>query len=263
MTEALAGCNTVCLSAKCPNIGECFGRRVATFMIGGSICTRSCRFCGVKHGHPDALDPDEPVRVAEAASRLALRFVVITSVARDDLEDGGAAHFAQTVYAVRERLPDAGIEVLIPDFSGSEDALRTVLDARPSILNHNIETVRRLTPKVRSKATYERSLQVLERAGRLIDIPTKSGMMLGLGETHEEVLETLSDLANVGCRMLTIGQYLQPRAGPQLPVSRYWTPEEFQDLKAAALSMGFAQVASGPLVRSSYMAEQMAKQALA
>lgn len=261
MTKALAGCNTVCLSAKCPNLADCFARGVATFMIGGSVCTRACRFCGVKHGRADPLDPHEPLRVADAASRLGLRFVVITSVARDDLEDGGAAHFAETVQAVRERLPDAGIEVLIPDFGGSQTALGTVLESRPGILNHNVETVRRLTPKVRSKATYQRSIGVLNLARRLApDIPTKSGLMLGLGETRAEVLEALGDLADVGCRMVTIGQYLQPRADREMAVGRYWTPAEFEELKEEALATGFSQVASGPFVRSSYMAEQMAQQ---
>jgi lipoic acid synthetase len=259
MAEALKGCNTVCLSAKCPNLGECFGRGVATFMIGGSVCTRACRFCGVRHGKPQPLDPTEPDKVAESVAKLKLKYVVVTGVARDDLMDGGAGHYAATVRAVRAMNPGTGIEVLIPDFGGSEDALRTVIDAGPTIVNHNVETVRRLTPSVRSKATYERSLGVLSASGRLaLGIPTKSGMMVGLGETREEVLETLKDIIAAGCRLVTIGQYLQPRAGHELPVSRYWSPEEFEDLREEARAMGFIGVAASPFVRSSYFAEQLA-----
>ena len=259
MVDALAGCNTVCLSAKCPNLGECFGRGVATFMIGGPICTRACRFCGVNHGVPAPLDEEEPQRVAESVKRLKLRFVVVTGVARDDLPDGGASHYAATVRAIRERTPSVRVEVLIPDFNGSEKALRTVFDAGPAILNHNLETVRRLTPKIRSKATYERSLGILDIAGKIAhEIPTKSGMMMGLGETREEVVQTLQDLLAVGCRLVTIGQYLQLRANRQVPVERYWTPEEFEEIRQTALSMGFKGVAAGPFVRSSYFAEEMA-----
>ncbi len=262
MTRALSGCNTVCLSAKCPNLGECFGRGTAAFMIGGPVCTRACRFCGVRHGRPDPLDPDEPENVAESAAKLGLRFVVVTGDARDDLEDGGASHYAAAIRAIHERIPDAGVEVLIPDFRGSRDALRTVLDARPSVLNHNLETVRRLTPKIRSVATYDRSLKVLEMSGEIAPgIPLKSGLMVGLGETREEILETLQDLLGVGCRLVTIGQYLQPRAGREIPVVRYWTPDEFDDIRHAALEMGFRGVASGPFVRSSYFAEELALKA--
>jgi len=260
MISKLAGCNTVCMSAKCPNLGECFTIGVATFMIGGRICTRACRFCGVRHGKPDPLDPEEPDKVAESVERLGLRYVVITSVARDDLEDGGASHFVAVISAIRRRKPEVGVEVLIPDFGGSETALRTLLEASPNVLNHNIETVRRLTPIVRSKATYDRSLELLERARRIAPgIPTKSGLMVGLGESFEEVIETLEDLRRVGCSMLTIGQYLQPRAHGEIPVARYWAPEEFEDLERAAYRMGFKKVAAGPFVRSSYLAEEMAK----
>jgi lipoic acid synthetase len=262
MTQALAGCNTVCLSAKCPNLGECFGRGVATFMIGGSICTRACRFCGVRHGKPNPLDPDEPHRVAESVRKLSLRFVVVTGVARDDLSDGGASHYAATVQAIHVISPGVGVEVLIPDFGGSETALRTVLDSRPAILNHNIETVRRLTPSIRSKATYECSLLVLMQSRKIApDIPAKSGMMVGLGETRDEVFETLRDLAGAGCELVTVGQYLQPRASAEVPVARYWTPEEFEEIRREALSIGFKGVASGPFVRSSYFAEELASKA--
>ncbi len=263
MRDKLAGCNTVCLSAKCPNLGECFGRGIATFMIGGTICTRACRFCGVGHGHPEPLDPGEPEKIAECAKRLGLRFVVVTGVARDDLGDGGAEHYAATVRAIHEIIPDAGIEVLIPDFNGSEPAIKTVLDSHPTILNHNLETVRRLTPSIRSKATYQRSLQVLDTSRRIApDIPTKSGLMFGLGESKNEVIEALGDLLDVGCKIVTIGQYLQPRAGKQLDVVRYWTPDEFENLRVIALEMGFRGVASGPFVRSSYFAEELAKKAV-
>ena len=260
MAEKLHGCSTVCLSAKCPNIGECFSRGVATFMIAGSICTRSCKFCGVKHGCPEPLDPDEPVRVAEAVRNLGLGFVVVTSVTRDDLPDGAASHYASTIRAIRDLNPETGIEILIPDFKGDSKCLKTILDSNPDILNHNIETVRRLTPIVRSNADYNRSLDVLRNAGELCpDIPTKSGIMVGLGEERDEVIATLSDLREAGCRMVTIGQYLQPRSGRELPVARYWTPDEFEAFKSEALAIGFEAVASGPFVRSSYFAEELSK----
>ncbi|MCX6646583.1 MAG: lipoyl synthase [bacterium] len=260
MSDKLRGCNTVCLSAKCPNIGECFSHGVATFMIGGSICTRSCKFCGVKHGQPEPLDPKEPQRVAEAVRNLGLAFVVITSVTRDDLPDGAASHYSSTVGAIRKINPATGIEVLIPDFGGDVNSLKIVLDSNPDILNHNIETIQRLTPIVRSKAEYDRSLGVLRNSFEIRpDIPTKSGMMIGLGEDRFEVIETLADLRKSGCRIVTIGQYLQPRSGQELPVSRYWTPAEFEEIKKEALGMGFDAVASGPFVRSSYFAEQLSK----
>ncbi len=262
MQSKLAGCNTVCLSAKCPNLGECFGRGVATFMIGGPTCTRACRFCGVGHGHPEPLDKDEPGKIAESVKALGLNFVVITGVARDDLDDGGAAHYADTVRAIHELTPSTGVEVLVPDFNGSAEALKTVLESGPSILNHNIETVRRLTPDVRSKATYERSLDVLRVSKSIApEVPVKSGLMVGFGETWEEVVETLEDLVNAGCELLTVGQYLQPRASAQLKVVNYWTPDQFDKLKEVALEMGFTGAASGPFVRSSYFAEEMALKA--
>lgn len=260
MAEKLRGNNTVCLSAKCPNMGECFARGVATFMIGGNICTRACRFCGIRHGRPLPIDPEEPAKVAESVNSLGLKFIVITGVARDDLSDGGASHYAATVRAVKENCPGTGVEVLIPDFRGSADDLKIVLDSKPDVLNHNIETVRRLTPRVRSKFTYERSLELLERAFNLSpEIPTKSGLMVGHGETFEEVIESLEDLIKVECMLLTIGQYLQPRARQELPVVRYWTPDEFDEIKKVAIDIGFRGVASGPFVRSSYFAEELAK----
>jgi lipoic acid synthetase len=260
MAEKLHGCNTVCLSAKCPNLGECFSNGIAAFMIGGSVCTRECKFCGIKHGSPEPLDPAEPYRVAESVRSLGLKFVVITSVTRDDLPDGAASHYASTVNAVRDLNPGTDIEILTPDFLGDGKSLRIVLDSHPAIFNHNIETVRRLTRLVRNKADYDRSLNVLRKAKEIRpDIPTKSGMMVGLGEEWDEVLETLSDLYNSGCEIVTVGQYLQPRSGRELPVSRYWTPDEFAAIKAEALKIGFRAVASGPFVRSSYFAEKLAK----
>ena len=249
--------HTVCQEAKCPNIWECFSRHTATFLIMGDRCTRQCRFCAVAHGPALPPDPDEPRRVAETVERMGLRYVVITSVTRDDLPDGGAAVFAQTIEAVRAKAPGAGIEVLIPDFQGNAAALQIVLSAGPDVLNHNIETVERLYGLVRPGADYRRSLQLLQRAAsddRALGI--KSGMMLGLGETTSEVHRALSDLLKAGCRMLTLGQYLQPSCR-HLPVVRYLPPDEFEDLKTAALQMGFEHVASGPFVRSSYHAREL------
>jgi len=259
MEELLADLrlHTVCQSARCPNVGECFGRGTATFMILGDVCTRNCRFCAVEKGRPSPVDPDEPQRVAEAAVRLGLRHVVVTSVTRDDLPDGGAAQFAATVRAVRERLPESTIEVLIPDFGGSLAALAQVIASGPQVINHNLETVPRLYPRVRPRADYHRSLGVLEwvkrRAPHLL---TKSGLMLGLGETQQEVLAVMRDLRRVGCDLLTLGQYLQPTA-QQLPVTRYVPPEEFQWYKEQGERMGFRAVAAGPLVRSSYRADEV------
>jgi len=262
MTEKLRGCNTVCLSAKCPNLGECFSRGVATFMIGGLTCTRACRFCGVRHGKPEPLDPGEPEKVAASAKELGLKFVVVTGVARDDLDDGGAGHYAQTVREIHKTCPGIGVEVLIPDFNCSEESIRTVLEAGPSIMNHNIETVRRLTPSIRSRATYETSLKVLDISRSIAPgIPTKSGLMVGLGEEREEILEAFEDLLKAGCRLLTIGQYLQPRSDAQLAVVCYRTPGEFEEFREIALGMGFSGVASGPFVRSSYFAEELAHEA--
>jgi lipoic acid synthetase len=248
--------HTVCQEAKCPNIWECFSHRTATFLIMGDRCTRDCGFCSVAPGQPQPLDPGEPGRVAEAAARMGLSYVVVTSVTRDDLPDGGAGHFAATIRAIRELIPGAEIEVLIPDFKGDLDALHAVIAANPSVLNHNIETVPRLYPRVRPQADYRRSLELLERAAaRQAGLATKSGLMLGLGEEREEVLDTLQDLRRAGCRILTLGQYLQPSAA-HLPVVRYIAPQEFAALRREALAMGFSEAASGPFVRSSYHARE-------
>ncbi len=248
--------HTVCQEAKCPNIWECFSHRTATFLIMGGRCTRNCGFCAVAAGPPEPLDPGEPARVAEAAARMGLSYVVVTSVTRDDLADGGAAHFAAVIREIRHAIPEAEIEVLIPDFQGEEEALAAVLAARPNVLNHNVETVPRLYPRVRPQADYRRSLDLLRRAGEMSPgIPTKSGLMLGLGESSEEIRQTLHDLVAVGCRILTLGQYLRP--SPQhLPVAAYVTPAEFEQWRRAALGMGFSEVASGPFVRSSYHAKE-------
>jgi lipoic acid synthetase len=248
--------HTVCQEARCPNIWECFSHRTATFLILGDRCTRNCRFCSVASGKPDPPDPGEPRRVAEAVARMGLRYAVITSVTRDDLPDGGAAHFAATIEAIRASIPGAQIEVLIPDFQGDRASLATVLRARPDVLNHNIETVPRLYAQVRPQADYRRSLELLRRA-RDFDpaIPTKSGLMLGLGERPDELRQTLTELRAAGCRILTLGQYLQPSAA-HLPVEAYITPDEFADWREKALALGFAEVASGPFVRSSYHAQE-------
>jgi len=255
--------HTVCEEARCPNIYECWANRTATFMILGDICTRACRFCAVKTGQPTELDLAEPERVAEAAEQMMLRHCVVTSVARDDLADGGAQVFAMTIKAIRKRLPLCSVEVLIPDFMGNRDALRTVMDAKPDILNHNIETVRRLSDKVRAKAKYDRSLELLRRAKEMQpDIPTKSSLMLGVGEEWDEILEAMDDLRAVDCDILTIGQYLQPTPN-HLPVERYVHPDEFKALKEEGLKRGFRHVESGPLVRSSYHAHEQVQSAAA
>jgi lipoic acid synthetase len=248
--------HTVCQEAKCPNIWECYSHRTATFLIMGERCTRNCRFCSVSPGRPEPLDPGEPDRVAEAIERMGLKYVVVTSVTRDDLPDGGAAHFAATIAEIRRRLPEAEIEVLIPDLQGDAAALATVLAARPNVLNHNIETVPRLYPKVRPQADYRRSIELLQRSRALAPtIPTKSGLMLGLGEMPEELRQTLQDLRAVGCRILTLGQYLQP-SPEHLPVEAYVPPDEFEKWRKVALEMGFSEVASAPFVRSSYHAKE-------
>lgn len=253
--------HTVCEEARCPNIYECWANRTATFMILGDICTRACRFCAVNTGMPTELDLEEPGRVAEAAEKMNLRHCVVTSVARDDLKDGGAMIFARTISAIRERLPLCSVEVLIPDFLGNEEALRTVMEAKPDILNHNIETVERLSDRVRAKAKYRRSLELLQRAKSMNpDIPTKSSIMLGVGENWDEILQAMDDLRAVDCDILTIGQYLQP--SPQhLHVEKYYTPEQFAELKQEGLKRGFSHVESGPLVRSSYHAHEQVKSA--
>ncbi|MCZ8513780.1 lipoyl synthase [Paenibacillus filicis] len=253
--------HTVCEEAKCPNIHECWANRTATFMILGDICTRACRFCAVKTGLPTELDWQEPERVAEAAEQMNLRHVVVTSVARDDLQDGGAAIFAATIRAIRKRLPMASVEVLIPDFQGDQASLQVVLDAKPDIMNHNIETVERLSDRVRSKAKYRRSLELLQRSKRLAPgIPTKSSIMLGVGEDWSDILQTMDDLREVDCDIMTIGQYLQPSL-QHLPVKAYYTPEQFATLKEEGMKRGFRHVESGPLVRSSYHAHEQVQSA--
>ncbi len=250
--------HTVCFSAACPNLNECWSRGTATFMIGGSRCTRRCGFCDVTTARPAALDPQEPERVAEAVASLGLRFAVVTQVARDDLPDGAATQMAATVRAIRARCPGVGVEVLIADYKGDEAALLTVLEASPDVLNHNLETVARLQRRVRPAARYERSLSVLRRAGELRpDIATKSGLMLGLGERDDEVEQALRDLRAAGAALLTLGQYLRP-SPDHLPVERFVTPAEFDAWRERALALGFREVASGPLVRSSYHAETLA-----
>ncbi len=246
--------NTVCQSAKCPNKWECFSRNVATFLIMGDICTRNCAFCNIASGDLEPLDPTEPGRVAEAARRLGLRHVVITSVTRDDLPDGGAGHFAAAIRAVREAVPGCTIEVLTPDFQGDGNALKTVLNARPDLLNHNLETVPHLYGEVRPQADYQQSLTFLERAKELApDIPTKSGIMVGLGETDEQIMDVLDDLAAVGCDIVTIGQYMQPSRLHPL-VKRYVEPEIFDLYAREGEKRGIRRMFSAPLVRSSYNA---------
>lgn len=248
--------HTVCESAKCPNHWECWSRGTATFMIAGDRCTRACGFCAVDTAKPLALEADEPQRVAEATRRMGLTHVVITAVARDDLADGGAAHFQQTIEAVRQLNPGIAIEVLVPDFLDKDWALDLVLAAQPEVFNHNLETVRRLTPSVRHRATYDRSLTVLRKARERAPRPlyTKSGLMLGLGEERDEVLQAMQDLRTAGVDILTLGQYLQPTL-KHLPVREFVAPEVFADLQRVGESLGFAHVASGPLVRSSYHAD--------
>ncbi|NKB65737.1 MAG: lipoyl synthase [Candidatus Latescibacteria bacterium] len=245
--------NTVCESAHCPNIGECWGQRTATFMILGDVCTRSCGFCAIKTGRPQFLDQDEPRRVAQAVAALNLRHAVITSVNRDELEDGGAGIFARTLEELHQLCPATTVEILIPDFQGNWQALATVMAARPDILNHNIETVPRLYRIMRPQAKYQRSLELLQRARDLGPAPTKSGMMLGAGETDEETATTIRDLAAVDCRILTLGQYLCP-SPEHVPVDRFVHPDEFDQWRQFALDQGFSHVESGPLVRSSYHA---------
>jgi lipoic acid synthetase len=252
------GLHTVCEEARCPNIGECWHHGTATFMILGDVCTRACSYCAVEHGRPAPLDAAEPERVARAIEALGLSYVVITSVDRDDLPDGGAAAFAETIRQTRSRLPGCRIEVLIPDFQGSEEALRTVLDAAPDVLNHNTETVPRLYRAARSGGRYPRTLELLARARTYAPhIATKTGLMVGLGETHDELAATFADLRGVDCQILTIGQYLRPTPA-HAPMARYYHPDEFQALKALALDLGFVHVESGPLVRSSYHAHETA-----
>lgn len=248
------GLHTICEEARCPNIWECWNARTATFLILGDICTRRCHYCSVTTGRPNAVDPGEALRVAQAVQALNLRHAVITSVNRDELEDGGSLVFVETIRHVRRLVPTCTIEVLIPDFEGNEAALSRVCAAGPDILNHNIETVRRLFPSIRPQGKYQRSIELLGKAKQM-GMKTKSGLILGMGETSDEALDVMRDLRSVGCDIMTIGQYLQPTRG-HLPVARFYHPDEFAQLKADALDMGFSHVESGPLVRSSYHAEQ-------
>ena len=246
--------HTICSSGRCPNLGECWGRGTATFLIGGNICTRNCKFCNIQTGKPAPLDPDEPAHVAESIALMKLSHAVITSVDRDDLPDLGAAHWIQTVKAIRERNPHTTIEVLVPDFRGNEELLAQVIKTRPDIMGHNMETVRRISSLVRSSARYDTSLKVIGQIARS-GITSKSGIMVGLGETSQEVEELMDDLRQAGCDILTIGQYLQPTRN-HYPVTEYITPEQFARYKETGLEKGFKQVESGPLIRSSYHAEQ-------
>ncbi len=253
--------HTVCEEAGCPNIGECWDHGTATFMILGDVCTRACGYCNVVHGRPAVVDTDEPERLATAVARLQLDYVVVTSVDRDDLPDGGASVFADAITRVRRRMPTCRIEVLIPDFAGRDTDLRTVLDARPDVLNHNVETVERLYRTARPAGRYTRALALLAEARRYAPaVPTKTGVMVGLGERWDELLGTLEDVRRVGCDILTIGQYLRPSA-VHLPVARYYHPDEFADLRRHAIELGFRHVESGPLVRSSYHAHEQAQAA--
>lgn len=249
--------HTVCESARCPNIGECWSRKTATFMILGNTCTRSCRFCNINVGKPTEYDVQEPQRVADAVTELDLRHAVITSVTRDDLSDGGAFIFAETIRLIHEQLPSCSIEVLIPDMKGDLTDLDTILDAGPDILNHNLETVERLQKPLRVQATYKTSMSVLEHA-KSRGFVTKSGIMVGVGETREEISQTLKDLRQINCDILTIGQYLPPTK-EHYPLDRFYTPQEFEALKEEALNLGFTHVESGPLVRSSYHADEQIK----
>ena len=242
--------HTICQSGRCPNLGECWNRGTATFMIGGDICTRSCKFCNTKSGQPLPLDPDEPLKIAHSIEKMGLKHAVITSVNRDDLPDYGSGHWAETIRQVKKLNPQTTLEALIPDFKGNTDYLNVVIETCPEIISHNMETVKRLTPKVRSVAKYEQSLAVLHRISNS-QTATKSGLMLGLGETENEIYELMDDLLNVGCKLLSIGQYLQP-SKKHIPVEEYVNPETFDKYKEIAYNKGFKHVESGPLVRSSY-----------
>ncbi|MDQ5966590.1 MAG: Lipoyl synthase [Cyanobacteriota bacterium erpe_2018_sw_39hr_WHONDRS-SW48-000098_B_bin.30] len=252
--------NTICESGRCPNKGECWAKGTATFMLMGSLCTRTCRFCAVNKGMPAPLEEDEPERIATAAAKMGLKHVVLTSVNRDDLPDQGANHFARTITAIKAAIPGVAVEVLTPDFQGRRDALEIVLAAYPVVYNHNVETVPRLYKRVRPGSKYDRSLKVLARAKEITkDVPTKSGLMLGVGETFDEVREVMRDLRAIDCDFLTLGQYLRPTRD-QLPVKRYVEPAEFDELAAYGWEIGFKMVHAGPLVRSSYHAEELASQ---
>ncbi len=249
--------HTVCESASCPNIGECFSQGTCTFMIMGDICSRNCAFCGVGNGNPLPLDPEEPTKIASAAKKLGLDHIVITSVTRDDLPDGGSLHFAETIMAVKAELPEASVEVLIPDFQGDSRSLQTVLLANPTVLNHNIETIPRLYKQVRPQANYQQSLKVIRNAAES-GVYTKSGFMVGLGEEKGEIIGILADLRHAGCDFVTIGQYLPP-SRRHLPVDRFVAPEEFSEYEEIGRQMGFLKIESGPFVRSSYHAKELLK----
>jgi lipoic acid synthetase len=254
--------HTVCEEAHCPNIGECWERKSATFMILGEVCTRACRYCAVTSGKPSELDLDEPLRLARTVEQIGLRYVVITSVDRDDLADGGAGVFAESIRQIHERLPECRVEVLIPDFQGDWDALRAVLEARPAVLNHNIETVRRVFNSVRAKGDYDLSLRLLEKSHEMFPgIATKSGIMVGLGETRVEIAETMADLRVHGVDLLTVGQYLRPTKG-HVKMDRFYSPREFKEIEEEGYALGFKHVASGPLVRSSYHADEQHEAAM-
>jgi lipoic acid synthetase len=249
--------HTVCQEAKCPNIWQCFSNHTSTFLIMGPTCTRNCSYCSVTTGPASPLDPDEPGIVAKASKALNLKYIVVTSVTRDDIPDGGANHFAKTISEIKKEIPDGLVEVLIPDFQGNNDALHTVIKANPNVLNHNIETVSRLFPIIRPQADYKTSLKLLKTVKSFNPkLPTKSGIMLGLGETIKEIETTMQDLLDADCSILTLGQYLQPTK-KHIPVQRFLLPSEFDDLKEIAIKLGFKQVASGPLVRSSYQAKEL------
>jgi len=254
--------HTVCDSALCPNRGECYKNGTATFMILGNVCTRNCRFCAVKKGVPLPVDPEEPYHIAQAAKRLNLKHIVITSVTRDDLPDGGAGHFAKTIIEIRKLLPESSVEVLVPDFNGSWEALQKIIDVQPEVINHNIETVPRLYPLVRPKAVYKLSLELLRQVKiRNKNIVSKSGIMVGLGEEKEEVIQAMKDLRQVNCDVLTIGQYLRP-SPHHLEVQEYIHPDKFEEYRKIGMSLGFKYVASAPLVRSSYHAGEILKNIL-
>ena len=258
MKQLLRGAklHTICEEAKCPNIAECFECGTAVFLILGDICTRNCRYCNVSHGSPSALNPSEPVDVAESVKKLGLKYAVITSVTRDDLSDGGASVFAETIREVKSLNPDCKIEVLIPDFKGDESALKTVMDASPDVVNHNIEVVKQLFPKIRPQGNYDTSIRVLSNIKKIDnDIKSKSGFMVGLGENKDQIVKTMKDLRATNVDFLTIGQYLQP-SKDHAPIIKYYTPSEFEDFKEIGIKLGFNHVESGPLVRSSYHAER-------
>ncbi len=250
--------NTVCQNARCPNIGECYAKKTATFMILGKNCTRNCRFCAVQGDDPEPVEPEEPTRIAKAVEKLGLRHAVITSVTRDDLEDGGSEQFVKVIKAIRNRNPEVTIEILTPDFNNNKDAINKIIRARPEIFNHNIETVPSLYDQVRPEADYQQSLEVLKTVADAGNIIVKSGLMLGLGESEDELFQVWKDLLESGCEILTMGQYLQPGHG-NIQVKEYIRPEKFEDLKEKALKLGFKTVASGPHVRSSYLAEETGK----